>query len=453
MIKKVTITLSALVVVLICAFIVIFNSSSIPQEATNEEKVIAVLESNQCMQCHESGVAAPFYENFPVIGKTVKEDMTKGLLHTDLRYFVEAIKSPSPVNEAMLAKLENTMVKQTMPPLKYYAVHWESNITDSERDVILQWVKEERSRYGSTGSAPEFANELVRPIDLLIETNPEKVALGEALYNDTRLSDDGTVSCASCHELTKGGTDQLQYSKGVREQFGDINAPTVFNAVYNHLQFWDGRAGNLAEQAAGPPVNPVEMGVHTWDEICERIKEDKEFVNLFTAVYPEGITAENLTDAIAEYETTLITPNSRFDKYLRGDLTAMSKEEIEGYNLAKEYDCFTCHVGTNLGGQSFEYIGLYGDYLNDRGNIIKADNGRFNHTSNQYDMHRFKTPTLRNITLTAPYMHDGTVTDLKDAVAIMGKYQVKGGLSSEATDKITLYLSTLTGELHGKQLQ
>lgn len=451
MIKKITITLILLVVILVGSFMVISNASLIP-EGSNEEKVIAILESNQCMQCHENGVEAPFYASVPVIGTTVKNDMTKGLLHTDLKQFVEAIKSPSPTNEAMLAKLETSMAKQTMPPLKYKAVHWGSNITDDERDVILTWVAEERSRYGSTGSAAEFANELVRPVDLIIPTDSQKVALGVALYNDKRLSDDGTVSCATCHVLTKGGTDNLQYSEGVRAQFGDVNAPTVFNAVYNHLQFWDGRAATLAEQAAGPPVNPVEMGSHTWDQICDRIKEDKDFVKTFTAVYPNGVTLENVTDAIAEYEKTLITPNSRFDKYLRGDMAAMTSEEIEGFNLAKANDCFTCHVGTNLGGQSFEYIGLYGDYLNDRGNIIKADNGRFNHTANNYDMHRFKTPTLRNIALTAPYMHDGTVKELKDVVAIMGKYQVKNGLTDDATNKITLYLGTLTGELNGQPL-
>ncbi|MEG1935396.1 MAG: cytochrome c peroxidase, partial [Rikenellaceae bacterium] len=333
--KKLVISLILLVVILAGCFFAISRSSSIP-EGSNEEKVIAIMESNQCMQCHEDGVEPPFYGDIPVVGTIVKDDMVKGYLQSDLKSFVEAIKSPAPVNEAMLAKLENAMAKQTMPPLKYSAIHWSSTITDAEREVILTWVSEERSRYGVSDVAAEFANEPVRPIDLVIPTDSQKVALGIALFNDKRLSDDGTVSCATCHVLTKGGTDNLRYAEGVRKQFGDVNAPTVFNSVYNHLQFWDGRAETLAKQAAGPPENPIEMGTQTWAQICDRFKEDKKFVETFTNVYPSGVTVENITDAIAEYEKTLITPNCRFDKYLRGSMTAMTAEEIEGYNLAKQ---------------------------------------------------------------------------------------------------------------------
>lgn len=211
--------------------------------------------------------------------------------------------------------------------------------------------------------APEFANEPIRPIADSIAVDVRKVVLGNLLYHDTRLSADNTVSCASCHGLDTGGVDNKQYSEGVGGQFGGVNAPTVYNAAYNFVQFWDGRAETLAEQAAGPPLNPVEMACESFDQIIDKLAEDKDFVSAFNEVYADGLSEKNITDAIQEFEKTLLTPNSRFDRYLKGQKDAITENEIAGYELFKKYDCATCHVGEILGGKSYELIGVQHDYL------------------------------------------------------------------------------------------
>lgn len=301
------------------------------------------------------------------------------------------------------------------------------------------------------GLAGERANEPVRPIPLEATYDPAKAALGYELFHDVRLSVDNTVSCASCHDLETAGVDNKQYSVGVNEQIGGVNAPTVYNAVYNFVQFWDGRAATLADQAAGPPLNPIEMASESFDQIIAKLKADSGFMSRFTAVYPDGITQENLTDAIEEFERTLITPDSRFDKWLRGDDSALTAEELEGYGLFKKYDCATCHVGQNLGGQSYELIGLRNHYFADRGlELTHEDNGRFKETQNERDRHRFKVPGLRNVEHTWPYYHDGTRETLEEAVKDMAYYQGDRKLTGKEVDQITAFLKTLTGEYNGK---
>ena len=297
----------------------------------------------------------------------------------------------------------------------------------------------------------------MRPIPDSVSVNPAKVLLGEALYHDARLSGDGTVTCATCHGIGTAGVDNLQYSKGIDGQFGGINAPTSFNACFNFVQFWDGRAATLAEQAAGPPLNPVEMGCKSFDEIVEKLSADTDFAGRFLAVYPEGMNEATITDAIAEYEKTLITPNSPFDKYLKGDSKALTAEEAEGYALFKQYNCATCHAGVNMGGLSYELMGKREDYFKDReinsqSGLTDADNGRWAQTGVERDRYRFKTPTLRNVALTWPYYHDGSVATLDKAVEMMAQYQVGKTLSAEEVAKITSFLNTLTGEYKGKPL-
>lgn len=307
--------------------------------------------------------------------------------------------------------------------------------------------------YTDLAVAPDFINEPVRPIADSIAVDVRKVVLGELLYHDTRLSADNTVSCASCHGLDTGGVDNKQYSEGVGGQFGGVNAPTVYNAAYNFVQFWDGRAGTLAEQAAGPPLNPVEMACESFNQIIDKLAEDKNFVLAFTEVYPDGLSEKNITNAIEEFEKTLLTPNSRFDRYLKGEKEAISTDEIAGYELFKKYDCATCHVGEILGGQSYELIGVKGDYFAERqAEMTEEDNGRFKQTQTERDRHRFKVPGLRNIELTAPYFHDGSMATMDDAVRAMAKYQLGIDLPQPEVDKIVGFLRTLTGEYKGKLL-
>jgi cytochrome c peroxidase len=293
---------------------------------------------------------------------------------------------------------------------------------------------------------------LIRPIPDAIDVDPVKVALGEKLYHDTRLSGDGTISCASCHDLAKGGTDQQVVSDGIRGQKGGINSPTTYNAALNFAQFWDGRAATLEAQADGPPNNPVEMGSN-WTPITEKLVQDKAFVKEFTAAYPEGVNKDTATHAIAEYERTLLTPNSKFDKYLKGDPAALTADEKHGYDVFVEKGCATCHVGELLGGKSYEVMGRRGDYFAARGGkLTDADNGRYNVTKDERDRHAFKVPTLRNVALTFPYLHDGSKTTLREAVDAMAVYEVGEPLADKDAQDVVRFLETLTGEYKGKAL-
>lgn len=417
------------------------------------EQVLQIFDDGGCLSCHSADPKVPFYAKMPVAGKIVMKDIDSGYRAYDIEPVMEALKIDADVSAVDLAKIEKVVLDDRMPMPKYYLVHWGSSLTEAKKDIVLDWVKGERIAMYDDGLPEDKAAEPVRPIDLTAEVDQEKVALGFALFHDTRLSVDNTVSCASCHDLSTAGVDNHQYSHGVDDQVGGVNAPTVYNAVYNFVQFWDGRAKTLADQAAGPPLNPIEMASTSFDEIIAKLQADKPFAKAFTAVYPDGLTEANITDAIEEFERTLITPNSRFDKWLRGDNEAITADELAGYELFKKYDCATCHVGPNLGGQSYELMGLRRHYFADRGlELTVEDNGRFKETQLERDRHRFKVPGLRNVEHTWPYYHDGTRETLEDAVRDMGIYQSGVELTSLEVDQITSFLKTLTGEYQGKLL-
>ena len=417
------------------------------------EQVLQIFDDGGCLSCHSADPKVPFYAKMPVAGKIVMKDIDSGYRAYDIEPVMEALKIDADVSAVDLAKIEKVVLDDRMPMPKYYLVHWGSSLTEAKKDIVLDWVKGERVAMYNDGLPEDKAAEPVRPIDLTAEVDQEKVSLGFALFHDTRLSVDNTVSCASCHDLSTAGVDNHQYSHGVDDQVGGVNAPTVYNAVYNFVQFWDGRAKTLADQAAGPPLNPIEMASTSFDEIIAKLQADKPFAKAFTAVYPDGLTEANITDAIEEFERTLITPNSRFDKWLRGDNEAITADELAGYELFKKYDCATCHVGPNLGGQSYELMGLRRHYFADRGlELTVEDNGRFKETQLERDRHRFKVPGLRNVEHTWPYYHDGTRETLEDAVRDMGIYQSGVELTSLEVDQITSFLKTLTGEYQGKLL-
>jgi len=433
------------------------SSSEYKKFAGDEAKqVVSILQKNGCLDCHSTKASVPFYGNFPLIGKTVKADITEGTNYIDLTFLIDALNNGTPVSEVDVAKVENSALTGSMPPAIYYRMpmHWGKNLDSDEKKVLIEWAKNVRkARFTSSTVAEEFAGEPLQPLRALIQTDPAKVALGFALYHDTRLSGDSTISCATCHDLNMGGVDRLQFSKGIRGQFGGVNAPTVYNSALNFAQFWDGRAADLQEQAAGPPLNPVEMGSVSFDDICATLAKDKVFTEAFKKVYPDGLSQANITDAIAEFEKTLLTP-SRFDKYLRGDKNALTAEEIEGYDVFKKKNCATCHVGENIGGQSYEYFGVKANYFDFRGTgLTDGDNGRFAVTGNESDRHKFKTPTLRNVLITQPYMHDGTIQTIEEAVKVMGEYQGGKKLSDKEIGQMVTFLKTLTGEYNGKLLE
>ena len=357
---------------------------------------------------------------------------------------------PSPVD---VAKVEKVAKDKRMPMAKYYLVHWGSQMTQAKSDIIVEWATKYRTLHYADGLQGKFTGEPVRPIAQSVSVDERKMKLGDMLYHDARLSADNTVSCASCHSLSTAGVDNKQYSEGVEGQKGGVNAPTTFNAVYNFVQFWDGRAATLADQAAGPPLNPVEMASKSFDEIVAKLEKDKAMKQAFDEIYPDGITEANITNAIEEFERTLITPNAPFDAYLLGNEGAISTQAKQGYELFKKYDCATCHVGPNLGGESYELMGLRNHYFAERGMELTAeDDGRYKQTQQERDRHRFKVPGLRNVALTWPYYHDGTRATLADAVRDMGKYQSGVELSEQQVDDIVAFLNTLTGEYQGKPL-
>jgi len=431
------------------------SSDAANKPDTSKTKKVEAIMVGKCMACHSRGYDLPFYASIPGIRGIIEKDFSDGLRGLDISSEFEAANADKPFNEAALAKMEWVILNGTMPPVKFSMVHWGSTLSNKEKKDTLDWVKETRAQHYATGGVKnrKLANEPLQPITAVVYDEKQAV-LGDMLFNDKRLSADSTLACSGCHFEDRGGTDQQQFSEGIREQFGDINAPTTFNAVFNLSQFWDGREPDLQGQAGGPPLNAIEMGSKTWEEIIDRLSQDEALTAAFMVEYPSGWSSENITHAIAEYEKTLITPNSKFDQWLMGNKTALTADEIQGYNLFKLYRCASCHVGQSVGGQSYEYMNLTGDYFATEGRKpLNSDKGRMNFTQNPADLHRFKVSNLRNIEYTWPYMHDGTVTSLDESVRIMGEYL--SGISVPEKDRklIVAFLRTLTGELHGQPLE
>jgi len=283
-----------------------------------------------------------------------------------------------------------------------------------------------------------IAKEPITPLKLPTNINTNQAALGEKLFFDTRLSEDNTIACATCHILEDGGDDNLPFSIGIHKQVGDINAPTILNAVNNFRQFWDGRAKDLQEQAIGPIENPIEMGFNFPDLIIKLRKT--EYNSQFKALYPQGITKMSITHAIAEYEKTLITPNSPFDQYLLGNDNAINAKAKKGYQLFKTKGCISCHHGVNIGGNLYSKFGVVQS-------AKVATLGRFNITHKERDKYYFKVPSLRNVARTAPYFHDGRTPDLQEAIKVMAQLQLGRYFTQEEVEAIEAFLISLDGDL------
>lgn len=279
-------------------------------------------------------------------------------------------------------------------------------------------------------------------------TTPAKVALGKMLYHDPRLSSTGTVSCASCHNVMLGGEDNRPNSMGVNGQTGGRSAPTVWNAAFNQVQFWDGRAESLEAQAAGPVTNPIEMGMKSWDEVVARLNSIEGYQKAFADAFGgNAISKDTATKAIAAYERTLITPNSPYDKYVTGEKSAMTEQQVRGMNKAVELGCTGCHSGPAFNGPGvFQKFPMHSNGMYLAKYHFNKDLGLADVTKKQGDEHLFKVPTLRNIALTAPYFHNGSVKTLDEAVKVMGKLQLDKDLSEQEIKDIVAFLNALTGE-------
>ena len=289
------------------------------------------------------------------------------------------------------------------------------------------------------------AGEPIKPIPEASDADPEKVALGRALFHDPRLSKDNTTACVSCHDLGSGGDDGRVVSIGVEGRAGAINAPTVFNAGLNFRQFWDGRAETLEHQIDGPVQAADELG-SLWPEIIEKLYAHESYPARFGALFPDGITRANVKNVLATFMRSLVTPNSRFDQWLKGEADALTAREKRGYALFKHYGCVSCHQGANVGGNMFQVFGVLNNYFHRRGNITDADLGRFNVTGNPADRHAFKVPSLRMAALTAPYLHDGSAATLRDAVDAMFEFQLGREAPDDDKDAIVAFIETLAGE-------
>ncbi len=285
------------------------------------------------------------------------------------------------------------------------------------------------------GTPPAEAVNPANPI------TPEKIELGRKLYFEKRLSKGRDISCNSCHDLARFGVDGEPTSLGDEGQRGGRNSPTVYNAAFHVAQFWDGRSPDVEDQAKGPILNPIEMAMPSAEAVIEVVKGIPEYEPLFKAAFPEDkhpITYDNLAKAIGAFERRLVTP-APFDAFLAGDANALSADELAGLDLFIGVGCTTCHNGTVIGGNSYQKMGLVRPYE-------MKDLGRIDVTKKDTDKYVFKVPSLRNITKTGPYFHDGNVAELNEAIALMASHQLGLDLADRQVEAIATFLGSLTGE-------
>lgn len=283
-------------------------------------------------------------------------------------------------------------------------------------------------------------------------TTDAKVELGKMLYMDPRFSSTGTVSCNSCHNVMEGGDDSRTFSMGVHGKTGGRNAPTVWNSAFHSVQFWDGRASLLEDQAKGPVTNPVEMGVSEIEQAMNKVRAIPGYKAYFDKAFgKDSMTVDNAAKAVAAFERTLITPDSPYDLYIKGDKSAMTDQQVKGMNLFEVTGCTSCHSGAAFNGPEMPLgKGIYAKFPTiDNSYISKyklgEDMGRKAVTGKDEDSHMFRVPTLRNITDTAPYFHNGSVNDLSEAVRIMAKSQLNKSLTEKEVEDIVVFLGALTG--------
>lgn len=286
-------------------------------------------------------------------------------------------------------------------------------------------------------------------------TTIDKVELGKHLFFDPRLSRTGNISCNSCHNVMGGGEDGRPNSVGILGQLGGRSAPTVWNAAYMSVQFWDGRAASLEDQAKGPMTNPIEMGMSSHDVVAKTISEIPGYQSAFAKVYKtkQAVTIENIAKAIAAYERTLVTPNSPYDKFVQGNKLALSSDAQRGLSLVQTIGCTGCHSGANFAGPSlpvgqgfFQKFPIYSGSLFEKKYHFTEDLGRYQVTKNDADKNLWRVPTWRNIALTAPYFHNGSVKTLDEAVRVMAKTQLDKDLNDRDVHSIVSFLESLTGE-------
>jgi cytochrome c peroxidase len=305
-----------------------------------------------------------------------------------------------------------------------------------------------QAAHHSTLAAGVWDKEPIVPVPLTVDANTAKVALGEKLFHDPRLSHSNVLACATCHQLAQGGDDGLPLARTADGTLYSRNTPTIFNVALNARYRWDGSARTLEAEAETALHSPTMMQT-TWPELLAKLRTDPEYVAAFNAAYPGGLTREHVLDALVTYQRSLLTPNARFDQYLRGRHEALTAEEQRGYQLFKAYGCAACHQGVNVGGNIFQKFGIFPGDSPPRDD---DDLGRFTVTGAARDRLVFRVPSLRNVAVTAPYYHDGRVETLETAVDLMARRQLGRALTAAEIDLIVRFLHTLTGEYRGRSL-
>lgn len=300
--------------------------------------------------------------------------------------------------------------------------------------------------------AQHVHDQAILPIPPGVSVPAARAALGDKLFHDLRVSRDGTLACASCHPVARGGMDGRVRSITNSGEPDLTNTLTVFNAGLNARLTWRGAFRTLEEHAAAELGNPRHAAT-TFEELLPKLAADRAYEQGFRDAYPDGLTPANVLDALASFQRTLVTPNARFDRYLRGEKEVLSRDELNGYRLFRTRGCIACHQGVNVGGNLFQRVGIFGDYFATRGTpLTEADLGRFLVTGAESDRHVFRVPSLRNVAVTAPYFHDGSVATLEQAVTLMARLQLGHTLPAEEVRLIAAFLRTLTGEYQGKPL-
>jgi len=293
-----------------------------------------------------------------------------------------------------------------------------------------------------------FKSEPITPIPKLIKLDERKVALGKRLFHDVSLSGDATVSCSSCHSLNNSGVDSLPVSIGMKGKLGTKNTPTVLNVGLQFSFFWDGRAETLEQQVSGPINAPQEMD-NTWEAIIHYLMSKSDYRTVFNDIYDAEPSAENVSNAIAVFERSLLTPDGDFDRYLKGDDNAIDEETKIGYQLFKSFGCISCHQGVAVGGNIYEKLGVFIPYYNKK--TLDVNLGRNKVLGIEEFKFEFKVPSLRNVARTAPYFHDGSIATLELAITIMAKHQLGVDISKKDNALIIKFLQSLNGHLDEKQ--
>ncbi|HEX6242883.1 MAG TPA: cytochrome c peroxidase [Polyangiales bacterium] len=292
--------------------------------------------------------------------------------------------------------------------------------------------------------------EALAPLPRSLDLDPRKVRLGARLFRDRRLSGDGKVACADCHSLSLGGAMGQPKSRLPDRNPVAVNVPSIFNLAFNDRFGWAGGYEDVGQQIDFAMQAPAVMR-GSWTTALTHLRADAELRSAFAAVYADGTTVAALRETLALYALSLVTPNARFDRYLRGEL-ALDATEKRGYDLFRDHGCVSCHQGVNIGGNVLQRFGLMGDYFRDRGGLVQADLGLYNFSAREEDRHVFRVPSLRNVALTAPYFHDASAATLEQAATIMARYQLGRDLAPEQAGAIAAFLRTLTGELEGRPL-